>query len=62
VPAEAPATRASLAFTIVGTGGLSGEHVASTSATLRRQFPRMTFVPAEFDGLIALRVRPAATK
>jgi hypothetical protein len=62
VPAETPATAAPLQFTIVGTGGPSGEHVASTSPVLRRLFPRMTFVPAELDGLIALRVRPSPAK
>jgi hypothetical protein len=62
VPAETPATAAPLQFTIVGTGGPPGEHVASTSPVLRRLFPRMTFVPSELDGLIALRVRPASAK
>jgi hypothetical protein len=62
VPAETPATAAPLQFTVVGTGGAPGEHVASTSATLRRLFPRISFVPAELDGLIALRVRSASAK
>jgi hypothetical protein len=62
VPAEAPATAAPLQFTIVGSGGPAREHVASTSPTFRRLFPRMTFIPSELDGLIALRIRPAPAK
>jgi hypothetical protein len=62
VPADMPATAAPLQFTIAGTGGPPGEHVASTYSTLRRLFPRLTFVPSELDGLIALRIRPPSPK
>lgn len=60
VPDEAGAAKRPLSFTIVGTGSIDGADVvrtASTTAAIRKQFPRFLFVPPEFDGLIGLGVR-----
>jgi hypothetical protein len=45
-------------FRVVGRGG-GVERVVSTGPALRKMYPRLMDVPAEVDGQIGLRVRPA---